>query len=59
MALFDMRHEDEEEEEVRLGYNPISEGEPSLVSAVLTGIGLGIGFLIVNKVAKKIETKYG
>lgn len=26
---------------------------------IITGIGLGIGFLIVNKIGKKLEKKHG
>lgn len=59
MAPFEIRQEDEEEREARLGYNPISEGEIPVLSALLTGVGLGIGFLLVNKIAKKVEERYG
>lgn len=38
--------------------NPQSVGK-TILWAVFAGIGLGIGFLIVNKIGKKLEKKYG
>ncbi len=38
--------------------NPQSAGR-TILKAVFAGIGLGIGFLIVNKIDKKLEKKSG
>ena len=38
--------------------NPSSVGK-TILWAVFAGIGLGIGFLIINKIDKKLEKKSG
>ncbi len=42
----------------RITEDPKSVG-PTILWAILAGIGLGIGFLIVNKIDKKLEKKSG
>jgi len=40
----------------RITENPSSAGA-TILWAILTGIGLGVGFYLVNKVSKKLEKK--
>jgi len=42
----------------RIAENPQSVGN-TILWGIITGIGLGVGFLIVNKIGKKLEKKYG
>jgi len=42
----------------RIAENPQSVGN-TILRGIITGIGLGVGFYLVNKIGEKIEKKHG